>query len=474
MKEIAVSKKQLIKSGFWYTFSNFLTKATVFITMPIFTRLMSKEEYGDFTVFTTLQGILLIVCGIEVYSTLNRARFDFPEKELDGYITSALILSTVFTASLFLLYMIFPRLFGGLFLLDRRYILLMFAYLFTCPALYMFHTKQRIHYQYRLSAAITFFLSIASALAAVILASAMPEDRLLGRIIGQFGLVIIAGLCFYIYFICCSRRVTIKSIKYAVRIGVPLVFSYIGSQIMLSSDVLVVKSLCSAEQVSYLSVTHTPCNIILILVQTLNTAWSPWFYDMLKVGNTIEIRKTYLIYLWGAVLCTFAVLLIGPEIILFLGGSGYKESIFLLPMVILCGGIFSVLTAQLGSLETYYKKPEYAAVLTCAISVLNVILDIIGVKLLGYRAVCYTTVFCQMLLVGLHYMVTLGMGIKELLPFKQLILVLCAAVAMISVTLLLYQNERNRYACIVACVIFGFCIIIRYRKELFKAIHSLR
>lgn len=473
MKENAVSKKQLIKSGFWYTVSNFLTRATVFITMPIFTRLMSKEEYGNFSAFASWQAILLIICGIEVYSTLNRARFDFTEKELDGYITSALFLSTVFTGCLFLLYMIFPGFFGRLFLLNRRYILLMFAYLLTCPAFYMFQAKQRINYQYRLSAAITFFLTIASALAAMILASAMSADRLLGRIVGQYGLVILAGLCFYIYFICCSRTVTIKSIKYAARIGVPLVFSYIGSEVMLSSDVLVVKNLCSAEKVSYLSVTHTTSHIMLILVQTLNTAWAPWFYDMLRTGDTKEIRKTYLIYLWGAVICTFAVLLIGPEIILILGGAEYEESIYLLPTVIFCG-IFSVLTAQFGSLETYHRKPEYAAVLTGIISVLNVMLNILGVKLWGYQAVCYTTVFCQILLVGLHYMVTLGMGIKELLPFKQLILALCATVALIPVTLLLYQSERIRYISIAACCILGSYIIIRYRKELFRIIRSLQ
>ncbi len=100
-------------------------------------------------------------------------------------------------------------------------------------------------------------------------------------------------------------------------------------------------------------------------------------------------------YLWGTVGITFAILLIGPEVIQVLGGTAYKESIYTLPGYVL-SGVFTVLTSQIVNLEVYHKKPEYAAVLTGIAAVLNVILDIVGVELWGYKAVCYATVFCQL------------------------------------------------------------------------------
>lgn len=474
LNEEKISKLLLVKSGFWYTVSNFLTRAMVFITMPFFTRLMSKEEYGDFGVFATWQSLLLTACGIEVYATLNRARFDFHKgKELDGYVTSALVLSSAVTALVFALYMAFPDLFDRFFLLDRRYMLLMFAYLFTCPALNMFQAEQRIAYKYRLNAAISFFLILASSVAAVLLALYMEEDRLLGRIIGQYGLTIVAGICFYVYYILRSHSVTVKAWKYALRIGVPMIFSYIGSQILLASDSLVVKQMCSGEQVSYLSVTHTTSHIILILVQTLNTAWAPWFFDMMKNRSSGEIKKTYRIYLWGVIACTFTVLLIGPEIILVLGGTKYNASAYILPPIILCG-IFTTLTAQFGNLETYYKKPEYAAVLTGVVAVLNILLNVLGVKLWGYQAVCYTTVFCQIILIGFHYIVTQRMGIRQILSLKTVVLSILTSCAMIPFALLLYQSNAIRYGFVLVICLAGTAIAVIKRKEIIQLLHKFK
>ena len=107
-----ISKKLLLKSSVWYTASNFLTKAMSFITIPIFTRLMTKEQYGDFSIFASWQSVFLIICGIEIYATLNRARFDYAEgSHLNSYITSSLVLSALITTMILALYLLFPSFF---------------------------------------------------------------------------------------------------------------------------------------------------------------------------------------------------------------------------------------------------------------------------------------------------------------------------------------------------------------------------
>lgn len=469
-----VNRSLLLKSGFWYVVSSFLTKAMVFITMPIYTRLMSKEEYGDFSVFASWQAILVIVCGLEIYSTLNRARFDFTEEDaLDSYITSSLTLSTLFTGVLFLFYLIFPHIFDRLFLLDRKYMFIMFAYLFALPAFSMFQMKQRVTYKYKLSAAISFGLSMASAILAVVLTITLKDNRLLGRIIGQYGLLIVAGMIFYAYFVLKNHVVKLSNWKYALRIGLPLVFSYVGSQLLLTSDALVLKHMCSSEEVSYISVAHTASHTIILLTQTLNAAWGPWFYDMLKLGENREIKKTFQMYLWASIACTFAVLLIGPEIILVLGGPKYHESIYLLPPCILCG-VFTVLTAQFGSLETYHKKPEYAAVLTGIVALMNIVLNIAGVSLWGYAAVCYTTVFCHLILIMLHYAATKDMSIRELLPLRDLLPALGAALLLVPIALILYKKDLLRYTTIGVCFVILIVVFALKRKQIAEMVADFR
>lgn len=474
MADKVVGKRLLLKSGFWYIVSMFLTKGIVFITMPIFTRLMTKAEYGDFTVYCSWQSILLIACSLEIYATLNLARFDYSEKEYQSYITSALGLSTMITGVLFGLYLSFPNLFDRLFLMKKEYMYVMFAYLFTMPALSMFQTKQRVEYKYKTSSTISIIAAIASPIIAVIMVLLMKNrDPLFGRIIGQHVLYITLGIAFYIYFLCGSRKIKLSHWKYALRVGLPLVFSYIGSRVLLTADSIVLKHMCTPENVSNVSVTHSTSHIILLLVQTINLAWAPWLYDMLKTRKHDDVKKFYRGYLWMVILATFAVLTIGPEVILVLGGAKYKDAIYLLPPNILCG-IFTVLTANFVNIETYHKKPKYAAILTGGIAVLNVGLDILGVYLFGYMAVCYTTVLCQLLLCVLHYRITMKMEIKEILSLKTFVAVLIATLALVPIALLLYQSTVVRYSVIALCFIAIAALAIYKKDEIKQLIKKVR
>lgn len=45
--------KKALKSGIWYTISNFLSKGIIFLTTPIFTRIMTVSAYGEYSSFIT-------------------------------------------------------------------------------------------------------------------------------------------------------------------------------------------------------------------------------------------------------------------------------------------------------------------------------------------------------------------------------------------------------------------------------------
>ena len=469
-----IDKKLLVKTSFWYTISMFLTRGIGFITTPVFTRLMTKEQYGDFAVYASWQSILLTICSLELEGTINRARFDYPErKDFQSYISSALVLTSVVTGAIFALYMFFPHIFDRFFLIDRKYMYVMFAYLFANPAARVFQTTQRIEYRYKLSSAISISVALLSPLLGVACILLMKNDPLYGRILGQFFPYILYGVVFYIYYLSNSRKISVSNWSYALRLGLPLVFSYLCNSIMLSSDTIVAKHLCAAEQVSYLSVAHSTSHVVTILVSTLNLAWAPWFYDLLKIKDYKEIKKVFKVYLWGMVGITFALLLIGPEVIQVLGGAAYKESLYTLPAYAL-SGVFTVLISQIVNLEVYHKKPEYAAVLTGIVAALNIVLDIIGVKLWGYRAVCYATVLCQVLLIVLHYIVAQRMGIQNTLSVKTLIASLCFTLLLIPISLLLYQSNTVRYTFIVVIIVVALTLIIAKKDHVMSIIRKYR
>ena len=96
------SSIKALKSGIWYTISNFLVRSIGIITIPIFTRFLTKTEFGLYNNYTSWLGILTIFVTLNIQSTLGRAKYDFGEK-FDEYILSVLILSSVSAAIWFII-----------------------------------------------------------------------------------------------------------------------------------------------------------------------------------------------------------------------------------------------------------------------------------------------------------------------------------------------------------------------------------
>ena len=182
--------------------SSFLSRTISFITIPLFTRLLSNNEFANFSVYAGWQTVLLTICSFEVNTTLNRARFDFSERrEYNEYISSSLVFCTIFTGFFLLINILFPQVLERMLLIERKNIYVMFAFLFADPAMLVFHAKQRIEYKYRFSATLAMILLFLSTGLSLLLVINAKSDRLFARIIGQYTLHILFGIGFYVYFL---------------------------------------------------------------------------------------------------------------------------------------------------------------------------------------------------------------------------------------------------------------------------------
>ena len=101
-------------------------------------------------------------------------------------------------------------------------------------------------------------------------------------------------------------------------------------------------------------------------------------------------------------------------------------------------------------------------------------LDIVGIKLWGYMAVCYATVLSQIVLIALHYIVAQRMGVQKILTLKTLILVLAAAVGLIPISLLLYQSNMVRYIFAAVLFVAAVVLLIIKREQLMIIVRKIR
>ena len=78
-----------IKAGLWYTIGNMLIKSIPFLTLPIFTRLLSTADFGIYNTYISYESVLGIILGFGISGTIKIAKVDFKDN-FEQYISSIL------------------------------------------------------------------------------------------------------------------------------------------------------------------------------------------------------------------------------------------------------------------------------------------------------------------------------------------------------------------------------------------------
>ena len=93
---------KVVKAGIGYTIGNYFLKGINFLTVPLFTRIMSTYDYGIYSVYMTYDAIISVFIAFALHSSLKNAKYKYKDK-FDEYVSSILILPVVFLLCLLVL-----------------------------------------------------------------------------------------------------------------------------------------------------------------------------------------------------------------------------------------------------------------------------------------------------------------------------------------------------------------------------------
>ncbi len=108
MMKLAIRKRyedlsKPVKAGMWFTVCNFLQRGIQFLVVPIYTRILSPEGYGNYSIFIAWMNIIAVVATLHMSSGIYyNGMFKF-EKEGERYTSSVLSLGSFSTVIVFLL-----------------------------------------------------------------------------------------------------------------------------------------------------------------------------------------------------------------------------------------------------------------------------------------------------------------------------------------------------------------------------------
>ena len=189
-----------VRIGIVYTLSNIIIKGMSFLTTPIFTRLMSQEEYGSFSNISSWANIISIIATLCLYSSISRAKYDYDE-HINEYMSTITILGSAVTLIIWTIVELKMNFWEGIFDMDRLYIRSIMLYSLFTPAVQTLIAKYRMYNEYKNVIILTWITLLVSTFASLGLTCLMMSDKLAGRVIGNYVVIAIVDIIFWIYII---------------------------------------------------------------------------------------------------------------------------------------------------------------------------------------------------------------------------------------------------------------------------------
>lgn len=465
--DIKLNDKLSIKAGFWYTISNFFVRAFGFITIPIFTRLLTQEEFGEYANFTTWLSLLGILCTLDLYSTISRAKMDF-ENDIYEYICSISLLGTAFTGICYFVVILFKEFFIDIFNMDMFYIHVIFLYLLVSPSLTILQTTYVQFMKYKLTVFLTVSSSLLSIGCSLVLVIAL-EDKLFGRVVGTQGVLFLFNIIIYLFLLKKGKAFKWDFCKYALAIAIPLIPHILSGNLLANIDKVIINKYCGAVDLALYSIGYTVSSIVDLLKNALNQAWVPWLFDNIKNGNISKIKNVSRCYLLVFVAIIIIICLLAPEIVLIVGGHGYIDAQYIIPPVAM-GLIFNFVYTFYVNIEFYHKKTINISIGTGIAAIINIFLNLLLIPRFGYLAAAYTTTISYAFLFLFHFLIVKRIDSVKYYNTKQIVIVLCMTILLQLMIISLYQYFVIRVIIVIIYLLALIFLLYKKRELIIKFI----
>ena len=399
MKKIINKYKRMgvaAKAGVWFVFCNLLTKGISTITVPIFTRLLTTEEYGTYSIYLSWLNIFTIITSLNLYygaynNALNRYRDD---KTRNRYIASMQGITTSLVVVLALIYVANIDFWNNVIELPTPIMCLMLIELFVAPATLFWSGRQRFEYHYKKMVIVTLLKSALNPILGLLFVFTWDSHHEMARILGiAISEVCISGSILVYQFLKGKTFFDKKFWKYALSFNIPLLPHYLSGTILNQGDRIMIQKMVGRGEVAIYSIAYNVGMLIQIFTNAINNAMTPWMYERLNEKDFKAIRKNTTYILLGLAMIIIALMFFAPEVVLIFGSKKYIDAIYVVPPV--AASVFFIFLFNIFAIpQMYYEDKRFMPIASMIAAVLNLILNYIFIRIYGYFAAGYTTLVC--------------------------------------------------------------------------------
>ncbi|MBU5480146.1 lipopolysaccharide biosynthesis protein [Blautia sp. MSJ-19] len=453
------SDKKYIKAGIGYTFANYFIKGLSFITLPIYVRLMSTTDYGNFNTYVAYEAMLSVVLGLALHASLKNAKIRYNSKsEFGNYMAACIQMGILSTAVIVVLAnMLYPML-ADLLDLTRFVFNILLIQSYAAALLTLYNSYVSLEYKYKSYFAVSLINAVSTTgISIFLIITWFSGNRYIGRVIGNAVPAIIIGICIAIYFLCESKnglKFDGEKWRFGLTFSLPLIFHGVSQVVLNQFDRIMIKSMTGAANAGVYSFAYNIYNLVFVTSASLQNVWGPWFYEKMIERKHDLIRKKGNSFAFGMMLFIAEVLLMSPELVGVLGTEDYASSVFYIaPLVV--SGYFAFLYNLPAQIEYYYEKTNYIAGGTCVAAILNIIMNYFGIKQFGSIAAAYTTLIIYLVYFLIHYCLSVKIHGQQVFDLMKLMIYSGELIIIAALSLFLREQIIIRWCAMLILFVFG-------------------
>lgn len=387
-------------AGFCYLIGNIFNKGIAFLTIPIFTRLMTTAEYGIVNSFMSLSTVLVCIVGLSLGQSIRSASIDFKD-ELDSYISSIYTLSFVDFLLTAVIVCICLNLYSfkglGLYMILGC---VWYSYMRFIVSVYDIKYMMKMEYVKR--TVLLVFPNLCIAVLAVLCLIQLQNNRYIGEIGAYIAVYSILGIG-YLVFSMTKGRVFYNKVywKYALRYSLPLLAHSISIVLLANSDQLMITAFKGTSETGIYGLIYSISLIPQAFFISIENVWIPWFTKKMEAGDKAAVQSAVKPYIYTALIVTGSIIMFSPEILCVMAPQEYWHGKALIPIIMMASFMTCLYSISVDT-EYYYRKTKVIALNTIVAAGINFILNLLLIPTYGgYGAAC-ATLISYMLLLILH------------------------------------------------------------------------
>lgn len=392
-----------VRASLWFLICSFLQKGISMISTPIFTRIMSTSDYGQYGVFNSWMGIVTIITTLSLTGGVHAQGLIKYDQERSVFSSSLQGLTTTLLVGWFGIYIVFHDFWNNLFSLTTVQMGAMFTVIWTTAVFGFWANEQRVTYSYRILVLVTLISSILKPVVEIVLVI-NSADKTTARIIGW---VLVDLVTFSWMFAYQMRRGKIffskQYWKYALVFSIPLVPHYLSQTVLSSADRIMIQRMIGDSEAGIYNLAYSLALIMTLFNTALMQTISPWMYQKIKDRKGKEIAPIAYITLILIAAVNLVLMLLAPEAVKIFAPQSYYEAIWVIPPVAM-SAYFMYAYDLFAKFAFYYEKTFAIMIASVLGALLNILLNYIFIKMFGYMAAGYTTLACYLVFAIAHYM----------------------------------------------------------------------